>query len=413
MVRILFFILWLLPMLSQAAPKVSVGAEQLFTEKYKNLIRAKRVGLVTNHTAVDSELNTTYEKLKEEHKHHRLTLAAIFAPEHGIDGSFHAEEKISSAKDPDGIPIYSLYGKTVRPTDEMLNDVNLLVYDIQDIGSRSYTYISTLFYVMEEAAKRRIPLVILDRPNPINGTVVDGPMMEEKWRSIVGYVNIPYVHGMTVAELANFYNQEYKIGAKLYVVPMSGWKRNMTFHDTGLPWIPTSPHIPDSETPLYYPATGILGEISMVNIGVGYTLPFKVIGAPWINAQQFCEALNKQKFPGVLFRPFYYKPFYGTFSGTSCQGALLVITDSARYKPVSTQYLIIGMLKALYPDQFKSALQKAKKRRDMFAKVNGTDRVWWTMSERRHIVWKLLDIDREERDTFKKIRARYLLPEYE
>jgi uncharacterized protein YbbC (DUF1343 family) len=151
----------------------------------------------------------------------------------------------------------------------------------------------------------------------------------------------------------------------------------------------------------------------MVNIGVGYTLPFKVIGAPWINAQQFCEALNKQKFPGVLFRPFYYKPFYGTFSGTSCQGALLVITDSARYKPVSTQYLIIGMLKALYPDQFKSALQKAKKRRDMFAKVNGTDRVWWTMSERRHIVWKLLDIDREERDTFKKIRARYLLPEYE
>src|SRR5262249_6304795 len=160
--------------------------------------------------------------------------------------------------------------------------------------------------------------------------------------------------------------------------------------------------------PMYYPATGILGEISMVNIGVGYTLPFKVVGAPWIDANKFAEELNKQKFPGVLFKPFYYKPFYGNFANQECQGALLVITDPIVYKPVSTQYLIIGILKALHPEQFKEALTKSKGRRDMFAKVNGTDRIWWIMSERTNIVWKLREIDQEAREEFMKTRAKYL-----
>lgn len=412
MIRMLLFLFLALSILCYGTPKVSVGSEQLFTEKHKNILRGKRIGLITNHTGVDSRMVTTAEKLKEGHKHHLYRLTAIFAPEHGINGSFHAEDNIQHGKDPDGIPIFSLYGKTKRPTEEMLKDIDLLVYDIQDVGSRSYTYISTLFYAMEEAAKKRIPVVILDRPNPINGRVVDGPMLEEKWRSIVGYINVPYVHGMTIAELASFFNKEYNIGAKLYIIPMLGWNRDMTFQDTGLPWIPTSPHIPDSQTPLYYPATGILGELPMVNIGIGYTLPFKVVGAPWIDALKFCEELNKQNFPGILFKPFYYKPFYGNYSGKDCQGALLVITNPLDYRPVSTQYLIIGILKALHPKEFKEALEKAKGRRDMFAKVNGTDKVWWIMSEQRNIVWKLREIDQDKRTEFLKVREKYLLSDY-
>ena len=197
----------------------------------------------------------------------------------------------------------------------MLKGIDLLIYDIQDIGSRSYTFLSTLLYVMEEAAKQQIKVMVLDRPNPINGIVMDGPMLEEKWRSFLGYINVPYCHGMTIGELAQYFNGEYKIGCDLEVIPMKGWKRTMSFKDTHLPWVPTSPHVPEAETALVYPVTGILGELGIVNIGIGYTLPFKLIGAPWIQAEAFAEQLNQQQFPGVRFLPFYYRPFYGKFEG--------------------------------------------------------------------------------------------------
>lgn len=393
-------------------PKVTVGADNLFTDDYLHLLKGHKVGLVTNHTAVNRKMQSTIDLLKGHAKNNNYTIAALFAPEHGITGRAYASESIHDEKDADGIPIFSLHGKTRRPTAEMLKNVSLIVYDIQDIGSRSYTYITTLFYVMEEASKKGIPVVVLDRPNPVNGVVVDGPMLEEKWRSMVGYVNVPYCHGMTIGELAQFFNSEYKVGCKLDVVPMRGWNRQMSFHDTGLAWVPTSPNVPEASTALYYPTTGLLGELQMVNIGIGYTLPFKLVGAPWIDAKNFAKNLNAQKFPGVFFEPFYFRPFYGRFAHEDCQGILIVVTNPLVYKPVCTQYLIIGMLKSMYPEKFQEAINLAKDRKEMFCKVNGTEEVYKIMTENKNIVWKLRSFHEKERESFMVLRKKYLNPSY-
>lgn len=407
----LIFLL-LFPFFLSAAP-VSVGSEQLWQEEYVKLLEGKRIGLITNHTALTANRDWTVDLLKQSAKRHHYQLVALFAPEHGLRGAMHAGERVEDEKDGDGIPIYSLHGKTRRPTTEMLKGVDLLIYDIQDLGTRSYTYVTTLFYAMEEAAKRGIPLLVLDRPNPINGTIVDGPMMEEKWRSFVGYINVPYCHGMTIGELARFFNGEYKIGCRLQVVPMKGWSRQMSFDETGLIWVPTSPHIPEASTAFYYPTTGLLGELELVNIGVGYTLPFKLVGAPWIDADRFAKALNDQKFPGVAFIPFHYRPFYGKFAQKECGGVLIRVTDKELYKPVTTQYLIIGMLKGLYPKEFKEALEGSKERHEFFSKVNGTEEVFRIMQDLPHIVWPLRSLHSQEREAFMKVRQRYLMREYE
>lgn len=410
-IRLFIFILFL-PLAAYGSAKVSVGVDVLFTEPYISLLQNKRIGLITNHTAVNKQYLSTRELLRQHASQHHYSLVALFAPEHGIKGAIHAEAHVEDEKDTDGTPIYSLHGRTKRPTTEMLKNVNLLIYDIQDIGARSYTYITTLFYVMEEAAKRNIPVIVLDRPNPINGVVVDGPMLEEKWRSIVGYINVPYCHGMTIGELAQFFNGEYEIGCKLSVVPMKGWKRRMSFYDTGLPWIPTSPHIPDATTPFYYPITGLLGELQIVCIGVGYTLPFKIVGAPWIDADKFAKELNAQKFPGVHFLPFYFRPFYGQFAKKDCQGVQIIISDPLRYKPVSTQYLIIGVLKNLYPEKMRVALDKTKNRKEMFCKVNGTEEVYRIIMEMNHIIWPLRSLHQKEREEFLATRKKYLISSY-
>ncbi len=384
----------------------------LFTEDYAPLLKGKKVGLVTNHTAVTSQMQSTIDLLKKNAKPYGYTLVALFAPEHGIKGLAYAGEEVTDDVHGDGLPTYSLHGKTQRPTEAMLKNVDLLIYDIQDIGSRAYTYVTTLYYVMEEAAKRRIPVVVLDRPNPINGVTVDGPMLRDKWRSFLGYVNVPYCHGMTVGELAQLFNGEYKVGCTLHVVPMQGWNRRMTFNDTGLAWIPTSPNVPEATTAYYYPMTGFLGELTLVNIGVGYTLPFKLVGAPWIQGEKLALTLNKQKFPGVHFEPFHYRPFYGKYAHEDCHGVMIIVTDPYAYKPVTTQYMVIGILKSLYPKEFKEALAAAKGRQEMFNKVNGTDEAYKIMTEETHIVWPLRSLHQKERQEFMAIRQKYLIEEY-
>lgn len=393
----------------QAQGAVKTGIDCLMNGPYDQLLKNKRIGLITNQTGVNSQLQSTVDVLKSNARKKGYTLAALFAPEHGIDGSAYAYQSIDQSKDSDNLPIYSLYGKTNRPTPEMLKNINLLIYDIQDIGSRSYTYIATMFYAMEEAAKRNITFLVLDRPNPINGTTVDGPIMGEQWRSSIGYIDVPYCHGMTVGELARYFNREYQINCKLEVVPMEGWKRRMSFQDTGLTWIPTSPYIPESTTPFFYPTTGILGELQLVNIGIGYTLPFKVVGAPWIDAQLLANKLNSQKFPGVYFKPFHFQPAYGRYKKEECSGVLICITEPARYKPVSTQYLIIGILKSLYPEKFKDAIAAAKKKRETLCKLNGTEEVYRLIVEEKHIVWKLCDVHAKEREEFMLRRRSYLI----
>jgi len=388
--------------------QVTPGIERLVTPEYRELIRNKRIGLVTNQTGVTRTLMSNRDFLAQYQEPLNIQISALFAPEHGIHGASHAAESIEDSMDKN-IPIYSLHGETRRPTREMLGHIDVLIFDIQDIGSRSYTYSTTLFYVMEEAAKYGIPVLVTDRPNPINGLVVDGPMLDPQWRSFISYINVPYCHGMTIGELAQFFNQEYKIGCNLKVIPMRGWQRSMTFADTKLPWVPTSPNVPEATTPTYYPITGILGELQLTNIGIGYTLPFKLVGAPWINAQQLAAKLNDQKLPGVVFQPFYYKPYYGKFSKENLEGVLIVVQDPARYKPVSTQYMIIGLLKSLYPKEFKTALAKSRKNQELFNKVNGTDRAFKMLETNPYPGWSLREIDQRQRQNFMAAREKYLI----
>lgn len=390
------------------AEHVQLGIDRFFQEEYAASLKGKRVGLITNHTGVDRKLKRTIDLF---HEHKEFKFAAIFTPEHGLNGEARKGEHVENGKTLiHGVPVFSLHGQTRRPTKEMLKKVDVLVFDIQEIGCRSYTYASTLFYAMEEAAKARLPVIVLDRPNPMNGIVVDGPMLKDEWRSFLGYINVPYCHGMTIGELARFFNAEYKINCQLTVVPMRGWKRSMTFKETGLPWIPTSPYIPEPDTPFYYASTGILGAIGIVNIGIGYTLPFKVIGAPWIDREKFAAKLNGQKLPGVTFLPFSYRPFYGLCKEQECHGVKIVITDHNLYKPLLVQYMLIGMLKTLYPQKFKERLSHLTlAEKESFCKINGNADILNIMQNDPYIGWKLGAHDAEERKTFLEKRKKYLL----
>jgi uncharacterized protein YbbC (DUF1343 family) len=381
---------------------VSVGVDVFFDEDHLSQLKNKKIALLTNHTGVNRDMVSTIELFQKTKQ-----LVALFSPEHGLKGSGYAAESIQHGKEGE-IPVYSLHGTTRRPKPEMLKNIDVIVYDIQCTGVRAYTYPTTLFYIMEEAAKAGIEVIVLDRPNPINGLTVDGPMLEEKWRSFIGYINIPYCHGMTIGELAQFFNEEYNVGCKLKVIPMKGWKRSMTYRETGLSWIPPSPNIPEPDTPLYCLSTGILGELSILNIGIGFTLPFKVVGAPWIRAKEFVAKLNEQKLPGVRFHPFHFRPFWGLYKGEDCEGVLLQVTNAKIYKPLSVQYLLLGMLKSLYPKEFSKKLVETKNK-DLFCKANGTALVHEILLKEKYPTWKLLEIHRAEREIFLEKRKNYLI----
>jgi uncharacterized protein YbbC (DUF1343 family) len=399
--RILLLICWIFPCFAEL--KVELGVD-LFVQKEAPL-KGKRVGLVINQTSLDSKLRPTYELFKSQ----GINVVAIFCPEHGVQGIAYAGENVSDQQ-LEAVPVYSLHGTHRRPTAEMLKNIDTLVFDIQEIGCRSYTFASTLFYVMEEAAKKNIEVVVLDRPNPMNGLLVDGPMLQEKFRSFVGYVNVPYCHGLTIGELALLFNREYEIGCQLQVVPMRGWQRWMTFQETGLSWIPTSPNIPEPDTPFFYATTGILGELGLVNIGIGFTQPFKIVGAPWIEASRFAEVLNSQKIPGVRFLPYYFRPFYGLHEGKECQGVKILITNPRVYRPLTVQYLLIGVLKSLYPDKMEfhlAAMSKSKKA--FFCQINGNDEMLEWLSKEKYVAWKMVQYDEEARQAFLKKRKEYLI----
>lgn len=397
-------LLFLFP-LSCFAARVETGIDRLFSSEYQSIVVGKRVGLITNQTGIDRDLCSTIERLKKGGCH----LVALFAPEHGLDGATPADVAVPS-KSQQGIPLYSLYGETRRPTEEMLRGIDLLIYDIQDVGVRCYTYPSTLYYAMEEAAKRGLKMVVLDRPNPINGVTVDGPMLDADYRSFIGYIDIPFVHGMTIGELARYFNAEYQIGCPLTVVPMKGWRRTMTFRETGLPWVPTSPMIPEPDTPLYYASTSMVGEIAgTVSVGIGTATPFKVVGAPWIDGDQYAKELNKQNFPGVQFHPYSFHPFFGRHKEKLCRGVRLVVTDSTLYRPVATQYLMIGLLKSLYPTQFQEGWKLATQRKELVYKMFGSDKIAQIIEKEQYITWNLIESESKRRDAFLKKRAKYLL----
>ncbi len=397
--------LWLLLLSIQlfASSPVFLGVDTFFEEKRFRDLAGKRVALAINQTSVDKDHETTLSRFLS----HNIQIVALFSPEHGIQGRAYAGESIAHSSH-HGIPIHSLHGESRRPSPEMLQNIDAIIYDIQCTGVRAYTYPTMLFYLMESAAKKGIEVIVLDRPNPINGLTIDGPMLEEKWRSYIGYINVPYCHGMTIGELSLFFNEEYQIGCKLTVVPMKGWRRSMSFRDTALTWIPPSPNIPEPDTPLYNLMTGLLGELQIVNIGIGYTLPFKIVGAPWIKATDFAEKLNQQHLPGIHFQPFYFRPFYGAYGGQDCEGILIRITDATAYEPLSTQYLILGILKSLYPKEFAQKFSSSRK--ELFCKANGTEEIYKILMEEKYPAWKLIEFQKKDRESFLAKRKKYLLP---
>ncbi|MBM3200851.1 MAG: DUF1343 domain-containing protein [Chlamydiae bacterium] len=391
------------------ASPVTVGLDVFFDDGHDALLKGKRVGLITNHTAINRDYKLAVDLMKT--KGSSFELKALFSPEHGLTGLAYAFENVKSQEGK--IPIYSLHGDTRRPTKQMLDEVDVLIFDIQDNGCRGYTYASTLFYAMEEAAKHKKELIVLDRPNPLGGLLVDGPMLEDDSRSFIGYVNVAYCHGMTIGELAKFFNSEYSIGCNLKVVAMKGWKREMIFKDTGLVWIPLSPYMPESDTPFFSASTGILGELGLVSIGIGYTLPFKIVGAPWISAEEFAKQLNAQKLPGVWFSPFHYRPFYGLYKEKDCQGVKIQILNHKEYRPLMVQYLIIGLLKSLYPEKVSELLNNLPKtKKNLFCLANGNKEMLSILEKEKYPSWKLIEYKKEEKEKFLLKRKKYLLSQY-
>jgi uncharacterized protein YbbC (DUF1343 family) len=230
-------------------------------------------------------------------------------------------------------------------------------------------------------------------------------------QKFIGYVNVPYCHGMTIGELARFFNKEYHVDCNLKVIPMRGWKRSMSYADTRLAWIPPSPNIPEADTPMFYPSTGMLSGLKMLNVGVGYTLPFKIAGAPWVNAEKFAEKLNSLHLSGVCFVPYFFKPFYGLYRNEECQGVLIRVTDPLHYRPVAVQYALIGVLKSLYPEEFARRLA-AVSSLELFHEANGTKTVYQILKEEKYPTWKLLEFLDKEIKGFESVRQKYLLPDY-
>lgn len=352
---------------------IKTGIEVLKEQNFK-ILEGKRVGLITNPTGVDNNLVSTVDILFNAPN---VNLVALYGPEHGVRGDIHAGDKVDSSIDSNtGLPVYSLYGATRKPTPEMLKDIDVLVYDIQDIGCRSFTYISTMGVAMEAAAENGKEFIVLDRPNPLGGNRVEGCLVEDGFISFVSQFKIPYLYGLTCGELALMINKEFMgdKACKLEVVKMKKWKRKMTYADTGLQWVPSSPHIPHAESAIFYPVSGILGELGYMSIGVGYTIPFEMFAAPWINAEALSKALNNLNLPGILFRPIHLKPFYAVGKGEHYQGVQIHVTDYKKATLSDIQFYVMQEVANLYPNR-KVFDHANPKRFNMFDKVSGTDKV--------------------------------------
>ncbi len=370
---------------------MKLGIDLLEEDSFK-MIDGKKIGLVAHPASVNSKLISAIDILRQTD---RCKLVVLFGPEHGVYGDEYAGISIPNRTDSrTGLPIYSLYGKTRKPTPEMLRGLDALVFDLQDIGSRSYTYISSMKYCLEACADAGIDFVVLDRPNPLGGERVEGPMLEKEFESFIGLLPVPYLHGMTMGELAQMMKEEIAPHyQKLRIVKMSGWKREMLWEDTRLDWVPTSPHIPQASSCLFYAATGILGELGQLSNGVGYTQPFEWVGAPWIKGEILAEAMNhywkspqiyyktmisKESLPkdveplpfprGVQFRSACFKPFYSAFKDLGCEGVQLYIHPKETENLVEINFRVLWALDA--PKLFRQA---SKDQISMFDKASGTD----------------------------------------
>ncbi len=393
---------------------VRVGVEVLESRGFEGL-KGKRVGLVTNPSGVDRNLRSTIDILNEAED---VNLVALFGPEHGVRGDAYAGDIVDDSVDQlTGIKVYSIYGKYREPSQNMLDGIDIMVYDIQDVGTRSYTFISTLGLVMRACAKKGIEVMVLDRPNPLGGLKVEGCNVEPGFFSFVSEFAIPYVYGLTVGELAIMINEEgmnrgqrgydSHLKCKLSVIPMEGWHRDMTYVETGLPWVLPSPNIPYPQTAIDYPSSGISGELyGYLNVGVGYTLPFSTFAAEWVDADLLKKELDSYALPGVAFRTIHYKPIAGSSQGKLIHGVQFHYTDYEAATISLTQFYVMQALHRLYPD--RNPFIMSQSRTGMFDKVCGTDYVRKTFSKRLEVA-DIIDYWNKDSADFKTLSKKYYL----
>ena len=406
-----YFLLALLFLGTLAQAQVLTGIDVLQLNGFEELA-GKRVGLVTNPSGVDRNLRSTIDILFEAPE---VNLVALYGPEHGVRGDAYAGDHVSSDKDPKtGLPVYSLYGATREPSAEMLRGVDVMVYDIQDVGVRCYTFISTLGLVMRACAKAGIEVLVLDRPNPLGGNKVEGNVVEDGFYSFVSQFRIPFVYGLTVGELAGLINEEgLNLGqkgdrphlkCKLNVVAMRGWERRMYFRDTGLPWILPSPNIPSMESALCYAASGICGDYGYLNTGVGYTIPFQTFAAEWVDADALKARLDSYRLPGVAFRTIHYKPIAGALKGKLVHGVQFFFTDFEAAPVSLLQFYVMQAVQELWPEHNPYPLAKTR----MLDIVCGTDYVRTTFGKRLKAA-DIVDYWNKDAAAFKTLSENYYL----
>ncbi|MCC6408201.1 MAG: DUF1343 domain-containing protein [Planctomycetes bacterium] len=334
-----------------ARAQVTLGVERLLGDAV-DLVEGKRVGLITNPAGVDAKLVPTVDRLAGDK---RVKLVRLFGPEHGIRGDAAAGDAVADAVDPrTGAPVESLYGKSRRPSSAALADLDVLVIDLQDVGSRTYTYISTVGEALRAASEAKKPVIVLDRPNPLGGLRFEGPVIESEFESFIGWGPLTVTHGMTIGEVARFWRDVERIDVDLTVVAMKGWKRSMLWADTGLTWVPTSPHIPRALQAHLYVCTGMLGGVLQnVSDGVGSTLPFELVGATFVDGERFAAELSKRRLPGLRVRAHAWKPFYGKFEGEQLHGVQLVLDDPRALEPLHTALELLTTLHALHGDELR------------------------------------------------------------
>jgi uncharacterized protein YbbC (DUF1343 family) len=327
-----------------------VPGVEVFLESPPASLVGKRIGLITNQTGVDRQGRSIIDLLKASP---HVRLAALFAAEHGIRGDIPPGGEVNDEKDPSGLPVYSIYGGTNAPTQEMLEGLDALFYDMQDLGVRQYTTESTMLLAMQACARKGIPFVVLDRPNPVTGEIFEGNVLEPGFENFIGIGPVSSRHGLTMGELARFYNAELEVGAELIVVPMRGWTRSMWLEDTGLPWVRTSPNIYRAETAVHYPGT-VYFEATNVAESRGSDLPFEQVGAPWLNAAEVAAAANALGLPGVRFeaRDYAIAQGYRKYPGQTVHGVRLVVTDRETYRPLRASLLLMDAIRKLHPDEF-------------------------------------------------------------
>jgi len=375
---------------------VKLGIDRI--DDYAHVFAGKRVGLITNSTGMNSSFTSTVDVL-----YAKTNLVALFSPEHGIRGAAKAGDAVDTAIDEKTqLPVYSLYGATKKPTAQMLANIDVIAFDIQDVGTRSYTYIYTMAYAMQACKELGKTMVIFDRPNPIGGVQIEGNLIKPGFESFIGMYPIPIRHGMTVGELAKLFNTEFNIGCDLVVIEMTGWKREMYFPETHLPWVMTSPNIPTPDTALVYPGTGILGGTN-ISEGVGTTRPFEFVGAPWLNADELAEKMMALELPGVIFRPAYFTPRFGLYQNEACAGVQLHVVDPRTFQAVKTGISLLYIIKEVSGEKF--SFKRKENNESSIDLVTGDDHVrkgTYSLNE----LWNLWEKDANQ---FKEISKKYYL----